>query len=280
MTDYFSQIVQRMVQAHIDSPRLEARIIFAEVLGCRPDEICAGTEAGQDNMRRIDELVARRLAHYPLDKVLGHKAFYKSEFITNEQVLSPRPDTEILVEEAAGVIKEQNAGTILDLGTGSGCIILSLLLEFPQLCGTAADISQAALQTAAQNAERLGLKERVSFIQADWFAPDFCNRIAQKFDIIVSNPPYIPTQEIATLEVEVKEHEPLTALDGGNDGFDSYRQIAQVAPLLLNEGGYIFLEAGIYQAAEIARIFTNNGFKHMQTVPDLSGINRCVILKK
>ena len=166
------------------------------------------------------------------------------------------------------------------MGTGSGCIIESILAERPQALGVAVDVSEKSLQVAQKNAENLGLSERLQFIQADWFAADFCERIGKKFAMIVSNPPYIPTADIATLEPEVKNYDPLPALDGGTDGFSCYRRIAEIAPKLLRDNGYILLEAGIGQADEIAVIFTRQGLKHIRTVADLGGINRCVVLQK
>lgn len=280
MTDYFTQIVQKLVQAGIENPRLETRILLAHILHCEPDEIFTGINISPENMQRTDVLLQQRLAHKPLDKIIGKRAFYKAEFKVNEQVLSPRPDTEILVEAALEYLQNKAKPHILDLGTGSGCIIETLLQEIPDAKAIAVDISAAALQVAKENAARLKVSERLRFINADWFSADFVQQINATFDMVVSNPPYIPTAQIADLDVEVKDYDPLFALDGGTSGFDSYRRIADIAPQLLKESGYILLEAGINQAEAIRNIFIQSGLKHVKTVRDLAGIERCVIMQK
>ncbi len=280
MTDYFTQIVQKLVQAGIENPRLEARILLAHILHCEPDEIFTGINISPENMQRTEVLLQQRLAHKPLDKIIGKRAFYKAEFKVNEQVLSPRPDTEILVEAALEYLQNKAKPHILDLGTGSGCIIETLLQEIPDAKAIAVDISAAALQVAKENAARLKVSERLRFINADWFSTDFVQQINATFDMVVSNPPYIPTAQIADLDVEVKDYDPLFALDGGTSGFDSYRRIADIAPQLLKESGYILLEAGINQVEAIRNIFIQSGLKHVKTVRDLAGIERCVIMQK
>ncbi len=279
MNQAFDFIVQQLASTGIPSPRLEARLLIAAILQCPPSAVFADTELSAEQKQRLNQLLQQRLAHKPLDKILGHREFYKFDFAVDENVLSPRPDTETLVEEALKLLP-QTAADILDLGTGSGCIIESILAERPHARGVAVDISAPSLQIARQNAENLGLSERLRFIQADWFAADFIRQIGQKFSLIVSNPPYIPTADIADLEPEVRDYDPSTALDGGADGLVSYMRIAELAPELLHTGGYILLEAGINQADDIVAIFVRNGLKHIRTVNDLAGIARCVILQK
>ena len=280
MADYFSQIVQKLAQAKIANPRLEARLLLAEVLRCSPAEIYAGIEVLAEDIKKTEVLLEQRLKHKPLDKILGHREFYKYNFAVNEDVLSPRPDTEILIESALEILPKMPAAKILDLGCGSGCIIETLLKEIPPAIGCAVDISEKALAVARQNADNLAVSERLRFVNASWFAPDFTDIIGEKFDMIVSNPPYIPTAEIKGLEVEVKDYDPFGALDGGISGYDSYERIAQVAPKLLKNGGYILLEAGQGQAQKITDIFTAQGLKLLKIVNDLAGIERCVILQK
>jgi len=279
MSTVFEQIVAELSAAGIDTPRLEARLLIAHTLKIEPSAVFTDTPLNNGQLAKLNTLLEQRLQHKPLDKILEHREFYKSDFTVNENVLSPRPDTEILVEEALRLLPDNDA-KILDLGTGSGCIIESLLAERQKASGVAVDISAQSLSVAQKNAENLGVSERLQFIQADWFADDFIERIGDKFDMIVSNPPYIPTADISTLEPEVKDYDPPAALDGGADGFDSYRRIAAIAPNLLQDGGYILLEAGSGQAKQIADICKQNGLKHICTVADLSGIERCVILQK
>lgn len=280
MADFFSEIIQKLTTANIENPRLEARFLCAEILHKSPSEITSGETFDETQKQAVLALLEKRLAHCPLDKVLGHCNFYKSEFITNTNVLSPRPDTEILVEEAIMLIKNNKASSVLDLGTGSGCIIISLLNEFSDIKGTAVDISSEALKTANLNAVKNQVAERLTFINKSWFDDDFTATLKNKFDIITSNPPYIPSDDIKTLEPEVKNFDPMLALDGGTDGFDSYKRLAELAPELLNDNGYILLEAGINQARDIADIFKKNGLSLYAVVPDLAGIERCIILQK
>ena len=225
-------------------------------------------------------MLNERLNHKPIDKILGHREFYKYDFAVNEDVLSPRPDTEILVEEALKILQNKPDADILDLGCGSGCIIETLLKELPESKGCAADISAKALAVAKDNAINLKIGLRLQFIQADWFADNFTDFFDRKFDMIVSNPPYIQSDDIKELQPEVKDYDPLSALDGGKSGFDSYERIAQTASRLLRQDGYILLEAGFGQARRIANIYMTHGFKLIKVVNDLAGIARCVILQK
>ena len=280
MADYFSTMVQRLAAAKIENPRLESRLLLAEVLHCKPSEIYAGIDISDANMRKTEALLERRLQHKPLDKILGHREFYKYDFAVNEDVLSPRPDTEILLESALAILSDIPTANILDLGCGSGCIIESLLKEMPQACGVAVDISDKALAVAKKNADSHTIGTRLQFIKADWFADNFIDAFKDKFDMIISNPPYIPSADIENLEPEVKNYDPRLALDGGESGYDSYMRIAEVAPELLKDDGYILLEAGQGQAQKIVDIFASHGFAMRKTVNDLSGIARCVILQK
>lgn len=279
MADIFEQTIQKLAEFHIESPRLEARVLLAHVLHCQTSDIICNITLNSKQKNELNSLIQRRIAHEPLDKIIGKREFYKSTFMTSNNVLSPRPDTEILVEEALKIIPVDKNINILDLGTGSGCIIESILQERPKAIGVAVDISSAALQTAKQNAANLKLINRLQFVQADWFEQNFAAQLAAEFDIIVTNPPYIPTNDIAALAPEVKNYDPLLALDGGADGFASYRRIAEVTPRLLAKGGYIFIESGYNQAKEIARIFTAQGLQLKNIVRDLAGIKRCVILQ-
>ncbi|MBQ8481493.1 MAG: peptide chain release factor N(5)-glutamine methyltransferase [Alphaproteobacteria bacterium] len=280
MESFFLQVVQKLAAAQIESPRLETRLMFAEVLHRLPSEIFQDITITEEEKKKVEDMLEQRLKHKPLDKILGHKEFYKYEFKVTEDVLSPRQDTEILVESALEILQNISKAYILDLGCGSGCIIESLLKDLPSARGCAVDISDKALILAAENADNLEISERICFLNASWFDTDFIIKIGEKFDMIVSNPPYIPSADIDTLDTEVKEYDPRLALDGGENGYDSYAQIARIAPRLLQDGGYVLLEAGIGQAEKIADIFIANGLRLRKIVNDLSGIARCVILQK
>lgn len=281
MSDVFNQTVSELAAAGVDSPRLEARILLGEVLGIDSRSILNSCPAlTPDQQSRLDKMLCQRREHMPVDKIIGHRDFYKYTFLVNEDVLSPRPDTEILVEEAVRLAALFPKVRILDLGTGSGCILLSVLGENRQYSGIGVDISPAALDIAAKNASRLGVSGQVEFREGSWFDDEFSASLPQDFDLIVSNPPYIPSSDIQGLEADVREYDPLSALDGGADGFDSYRKIALVAGSLLKKGGYILLEAGIGQAEDINKTFAAAGFSPVRILKDLSGIERCLILKK
>lgn len=281
MTNAVQKIADILKAHQIEEPKLEARMMVSFVLGIDANALffnCPELNKEQEN--KLNNLVQKRINHYPLCKLLGKKGFYKYDFIVSEDVLSPRPDTEILVEAAISYSKASHAKKILDLGTGSGCIILSVLGDVKDLSGVALDSSFKALEIARKNAQNLGLQNRVNFVQGSWFDEDIVSRLGNDFDIIVSNPPYIPSQDINGLEEEVKSHDPLLALDGGEDGMKDYRQIARISYSLLKLGGKIFLEAGIGQEMQISQIFEREGFTTSEILKDYGGINRCIILKK
>ena len=283
--DFFTEMVRKLSAAGIEQPMLEARLLLAHVKQCEAAEIFSTLKVTDEEKQNATKLLKRRLAHEPLDKIVGHREFFKADFVVNREVLSPRPDTETLVEAVLKQYADFGAALrILDLGTGSGCIIESLLLEYQAAHGVAVDVSAAALNVAQKNAEKFGILPRLAFVQADWFMADCAKKIkecgAQEFDIIVTNPPYIPSKDIDGLAPEVRDFDPRCALDGGADGFDSYQRIAEIAPELLVSGGRIFIEAGVGQAERIAAIFAVKGLKLVEVRADLAGIARCVVLGK
>ena len=281
MTNAVQNIAEILKSHQIEEPKLEARMMVASVLNLDANDLffdCPELNAEQE--KQLAELVEKRIKHYPLCKLLGKKGFYKYDFIVSEDVLSPRPDTEILVEAAINYAKENKAKKILDLGTGSGCIILSVLGDVADLSGVALDASVKALNIAAQNADNLGLANRIKFVHGSWFDEDISSSLGTDFDLIVTNPPYIPSKDIENLDEEVKAHDPLLALDGGEDGLKDYRQIAKISYPMLKEGGKIFIEGGIGQEKQIADVFAKEGFGLSTILKDYGGINRCIILKK
>lgn len=277
MTDIFNQTVNELVSIGVTSPRLEARMIFSFLLQQSQATIDYKCNLSPTQQEHLAQIIYRRRNHEPLDKIIGSRDFYKNTFIVNDKVLSPRPDSEILVEETIKIAQKTNADTILELGVGSGCLILSILSECPQLLGWGIDKSADALSIAKQNAENLNLDERISLEQGDYFVP---NLPKKKFSIIISNPPYIATEEIETLSPEVKLFDPIMALDGGADGLEHYRQIAAIISDYMQPEGHILLEVGQGQANDVKDIFIGQGFIHQNTICDLSGIKRCIIFKK
>lgn len=237
-------------------------------------------DISREQFAKFKFMISERKQHKPVDKILGYRGFYKYDFSVSTDVLTPRPDTEILVENAIKAAQNNNYNHILELGVGSGCIIISILAELKHADGEGVDISPQALQIAQRNAENIGVSSRIKLRCADWFDNDFNNNFNRKFDLIVSNPPYINTNEIKTLAREVSGYDPMLALDGGSDGLASYRRIAEIAPLLLETGGMLFLEIGEGQEADVINIFSRQGLYYEQSFNDLSGIQRCITFKK
>ena len=275
--------MQELKAAGVESSGYEIRLLLGAALGVEASALMFGeVEMGEAQKHKFCEFLEKRKRYMPVDKILGRRGFYKYDFKVSENVLSPRPDTEILVEEVIEKIKQQGKeeGKILELGVGSGCIICSVLAEFKDLRGVGVDISSKALDVAKENAKNLGVDGRVDFCLGDWFAKDFLSLLGAGYDVLLSNPPYIKSEEINTLDEEVKKYDPLKALDGGLDGLDSYRQIAKLAPSLVKKSGYILLEVGEGQARDVAQIFNKEGFVIEEIKKDLSSTERCVILKK
>ena len=269
--------------AGIEADGYEVRLLLGDVLGVEASALMFGEiEMDSAQEKKFHEFIEKRKQHMPIDKILGYRGFYKYDFKVNENVLTPRPDTEILVEAAIEKIEQQGKekGKILELGVGSGCIICSVLAGFPALNGVGIDISAQALNVAKENAKRLGVGGRVDFRLGNWFDKGFLSSLGAGYDMLLSNPPYIRRKEIEELDEEVKRYDPLLALDGGEDGLDSYRQIALLAPKLVTPGGYVFLEIGEGQAEDVCQIFSKAGFVTEEIKKDLSSIERCVILKK
>ena len=275
----YQETINRLIKANISSPRLEARILIAQATGLNSNEINSSIIINDEEKSKLESMIQERVKHKPLDKVIGYKGFYCYNFLTSVDVLSPRPDTEILVEEAIRIIKENKSTNLLDLGTGSGCIVLSILAQCKDMYATAVDISDKALTIAKKNAKNLGVYDRCRFVNAGWFDTDFNDKIEKTYDIIVSNPPYIPTSDIETLEPEVKNFDPMLALDGGIDGLDSYKQIAKISKDKIADNGYILIEAGINQEQDIVKIFTSHNLQHITTLKDLNSIPRCIVFK-
>jgi len=213
----------------------------------------------------------------PIDIITGSKGFWNSDFVVNENVLSPRPDSETIIESVLQYCTDKNKKyNILDLGTGSGCLLISLLLEYKNSVGVGVDISEKALSIAKTNADNNDLSSCIDFIQSDWFD----NIPAQKFDVIVSNPPYIPTYELEMLQDEVKKFDPALALDGGNDGLDCYRNILKQMHNYIDNNSIIVVEFGYNQYQEIDNLFLSNGYKLSSRQYDLSKIIRSNTYKK
>ncbi|HML93058.1 peptide chain release factor N(5)-glutamine methyltransferase [Methyloceanibacter sp.] len=263
----------------IGTAALDARALLTAATGLSLEALIAkGREPlGPAAGTRFQGYVARRLAGEPVSRIRGTREFYGRDFRIGPQTLDPRPDTETLVAAVLDIVgREARAGRplrILDLGTGSGCILTTLLAELPDATGVGADISPGALRLARANAESVGVADRARFAVSDWF-----EALAGRYDIIVSNPPYIASDEIGGLAPEVAEHDPLAALDGGPDGLDAYRRIAAGAPAFLVPGGHLLVEIGCTQGDAVTGLFERAGLAVAEDgiVADLAGHPRCV----
>jgi release factor glutamine methyltransferase len=228
----------------------------------------------------LRELTARRVRREPMAYILGEREFWGLTFKVSPAVLVPRPDSETMIEAALGLMPERDRPwRILDLGLGSGCLLLTLLHEFPLAQGAGLEASEAALAMAEANARALGVAGRARLMLGDWRQAGWQDGLGGPFDLLVSNPPYIEGEAIAGLMPEVSRFEPHLALDGGSDGLTAYRLIAAGVPRLMAPGGRLLIEAGAGQAAEISRIFSAEGFLPEAPWQDLGGIERIVSLK-
>lgn len=258
----------------IENPRLDAEILLCAVLKCERITLYVHFDQplSEEELTEYRGYVARRAQQEPLAYILGEKAFMKHSFKVNPAVLVPRPETELLVESVAKAAAGVGAASLLDLGTGSGAIIVSLLELLPEAVGTAVDISAAALAVAGENAEAIGVSSRLTLVESDLFAG---LPAGQAFDIIVSNPPYIPAADIAGLAADV-QREPRGALDGGSDGLDFYRRIAAGCGTWLKPDGLLAFEVGIGQAQQVAGLCRQAGLTVTALRKDYAEIERMV----
>ncbi len=261
-----------LAAAGIDSAPLEARLLLAHTLGI-------DRSAPLDRSRDIDPapfqtLLARRLTHEPLAFITGHQGFWTLELAVSPATLIPRADSETLISAAIDASAERPPARILDLGTGTGCLLLAALSEFPQAFGVGIDLSPAAAALAAHNARHNGLASRAVFLAGSWAAA-----INTRFDLVLSNPPYIPGGDIPALMPEVAQFEPGRALDGGPDGLDAYRALAAALPGLLTAQGCAILEIGEGQGSDVTAIMAESGLATVTLMADLGGIPRALVLR-
>jgi release factor glutamine methyltransferase len=258
-------------QIDIETPLLDARLLLAHATSLTREDMILDPQRSADpvSVEKFRDFIARRMAHEPVSRILGTREFYGRAFTVTPAVLDPRPDTETLIDLALPLIAGRCR--ILDLGTGSGAIIVTLLAERPAALGVAVDTSEAALKTAKANAEAHGVAGRLSFLTCSWF-----ERVSGRFDLIAANPPYIPAGDIQGLEPDVREFDPHLALAGGTDGLDAYRQIAAGAGHVLAPGGQIVVEIGAGQALDVEEIFARAGFSLRGEGIDLGGHIRCL----
>lgn len=260
------EAARRLAEAGVPDPQRDARRLFDWALGVADDADRDAPAAA--TLDAFQTAIERRADRVPVSRIMGLRAFWRHEFLISDAVLDPRPDTETLVEIALGAPFD----SVLDLGTGSGCILLSLLAERPTASGMGTDISEAALDVARENAARLGVA-RARFQRSNWFTD-----VSGRFDLIVSNPPYISAAEMAVLDPEVR-HDPEIALTPGGDGLDAYRALAADAGRHLNTGGRLIVEIGSGQGAAVQTLFRDAGLADVTVHPDINGKDRVVVAR-
>lgn len=271
---FLCQAGQMLRAAAIENPRLEARLLLAHAMGSTTEALLRDPRAAvpPDAIPRFRAALDQRLQHLPMARILGRAGFWTLELEVGAETLIPRADSETLIDAAleAGIAPRR----ILDLGTGTGCLLLAALSEFPAAWGLGLDLRPEAASLGARNADRNGLADRARFLAGDWAAA-----LAGRFDLILSNPPYIESAAIPGLMPEVARHEPASALDGGPDGLDAYRLILRELPRLLAPGGLAILELGAGQGEPVSALAQAEGLAVVGLKPDLGGIGRALILE-
>lgn len=269
----YDEARSRLRRAGIDNPALDARTLVRAALGVTDAELITGPDIiiPGEQSARLESFLRRREEGEPVSRILGSREFWGLDFLVTPAVLDPRPDTETLIESVLTTLSPRPPATILDLGTGSGCIIITLLRAFPQAKGVAVDLSEQALDVARMNAQRLGVTDRLTLIKGSWF-----ENVTGQFDLIVSNPPYIPRPDIESLAREVRNHDPILALAGGEDGYDAYKAIIGGLKNFAAPGAYCFLEIGINQGENVARLAEDSNLSVCRIILDIAGIPRTV----
>lgn len=261
-------------QKGIDNPRLEAEVLLAHLLGIDRMGLYLNYETPltEEERAAYREMIQRRTAGEPIAYIVGYKEFWSMRFAVSPECLIPRPETEHLVEEAVRIGKGmQPPLQVLEIGYGCGAMAIALATEFEGAQIVATDISLGARYLAQENADAYGVGDRITFVLADLYPPR-----EGSFNFICSNPPYIPTAQVLQLASEVRDYEPLTALDGGEDGLRFFREIAQGAPDFLAEGGWLLLEMGKGQDPQVAALLQERGFTYIDLIPDYAGVKRVI----
>ena len=284
--ELLTQGTQLLMNARIEEARLDAWLLLEYTADISRAWYYAHPEAevNEEIVSEYLSLCQKRAEHIPLQHLTHQACFMGYDFYVDERVLVPRQDTEVLAEEALHQLRNIRNPRILDMCTGSGCLLLSLLMELPDAIGTGVDISAAALAVAERNRKNLELEKRAVLVQSDTFSGDYFQKnsgnISLEYDMLISNPPYIPTEDIGKLMEEVRFHDPVLALDGREDGLYFYRRITEQAGKYLKPGGWLMYEIGCEQGADVSAIMQGEGFAEVAVKKDLAGLDRVVIGKK
>jgi release factor glutamine methyltransferase len=273
------KIEARLGKKGIEEAPLDARLLISHIIPVTEIDFAINADQTVSNEQQnlIDILVQKREKRIPMSQIFGEKEFWSLSFKVTRDTLTPRPDSETLIEVALNEFEDKNATlSILDLGTGSGCLLLTLLSELKNATGLGMDVSASAIKVANENATNLSLNNRATFLKSDWFEK---LSKTKKFDLIIANPPYIGLNEKPELTPEVCEHEPYSALFAGEEGLDDYRIIAADISSYMSEKSIIILEIGYRQSSAVKDIFEQKGFKNIDVFQDLGGRDRCLLIR-
>jgi len=273
------KIEARLRKKGIEEAPLDARLLISHIIPVTEIDFAINADQTVSNEQQnlIDILVQKREKRIPMSQIFGEKEFWSLSFKVTRDTLTPRPDSETLIEVALNEFEDKNATlSILDLGTGSGCLLLTLLSELKNATGLGIDVSTSAIKVANENATNLSLNNRATFLKSDWFEK---LSKTKKFDLIIANPPYIGLNEKPELTPEVCEHEPYSALFAGEEGLDDYRIIAADISSYMSEKSIIILEIGYRQSSAVIDIFEQKGFKNINVFQDLGGRDRCLLIR-
>tara|TARA_B100001063_G_scaffold100157_1_gene93545 strand:+ start:188 stop:1036 length:849 start_codon:yes stop_codon:yes gene_type:complete len=271
LSDLQTAITKKLFDSGIETSSLDSRIILKEVFCFDEKELILNSQliVTKNKISEADKILARRISGEPVSKIFGKRDFYKSTFLISEDVLDPRPETELIIEIANNFILDKGYKNFIDLGTGSGCIILSILKDNKSLRAIGIDISNKAINIAQKNCSNLNLEKQATFLVSNWLS-----KVSGSYDLIISNPPYIPSKDIDALSANVKNYDPLISLDGGEDGLKCYRQIAEDINRVIGKNGRVVLEIGYNQAEDVIKIFESKDFIFLDKYIDINGLDR------
>jgi release factor glutamine methyltransferase len=271
LSDLQTAITKKLFDSGIETSSLDSRIILKEVFCFDEKELILNSQliVTKNKISEADKILARRISGEPVSKIFGKRDFYKSTFLISEDVLDPRPETELIIEIANNFILDKGYKNFIDLGTGSGCIILSILKDNKSLRAIGIDISNKAINIAQKNCSNLNLEKQATFLVSNWLS-----KVSGSYDLIISNPPYIPSKDVDALSANVKNYDPLISLDGGEDGLKCYRQIAEDINRVIGKNGRVVLEIGYNQAEDVIKIFESKDFIFLDKYIDINGLDR------
>ena len=274
MNDFISDNLIKLKNNKIPNPEIDLRILLNHSRSSKNEIILSNFNKNQIDIKKFNSLLKRRILNEPISKIINKKSFWKDNFYVNKFVLDPRPETEGIIEEAIKIFKKKTHFKILDIGTGSGAIAISLAREFSNAEIVAIDISEDAIKVANKNIKDRNLDKRINLKKMTF------ENIQDDFDLIVSNPPYLTQKEIKNLSIEINKFEPKIALFGGSDGLDFYREFSKKIDTNLKNGGYLILEIGASQFSDCMEIFSDSGLKFIKKSQDLQKKDRIMIFSK